>query len=92
MRMEVNGKTVICDHVVSVVYDKWALDSVIVFYLRWVAFRRATATAPAEGGHWETVAVEGPYFDDDYPDLEQEAHTIASEQVEDYLSNLCDAR
>lgn len=68
------------DVMVEVPYDKTAQGG-LTFYLRWVPVMRRTETAPEEGGHFETVYIQGHYFDDDLPDLETEAFTRAEEKV-----------
>jgi hypothetical protein len=49
---------------------------------------RRTETAPEEGGHWETVHIQGFHYDDDLPDLEDEAFVLADEVVQQEGFNL----
>ena len=73
---------------IEVPYNKVMLDGSVEFTVRWVPYRKATATAPAEGGNFETVKIEGPYFDDDLPDLEADAFTEAAEMVAEYIDHV----
>lgn len=72
---------------VDVPYDKTA-EGEVQFFLRWVPIMKRTETAPQEGGHWETVYIKGFHYDDDLPDLEDEAFILADEIAEKEGFNL----
>jgi hypothetical protein len=69
------------DLAVTVPYDKTG-EGGVTFYLRQVPVMRRTETAPEEGGHWETVHIKGFHYDDDLPNLEDEAFAMASEVMD----------
>jgi len=81
--VKIGNRRVQYDLAVDVPYEKTAKGDV-TFYLRWVPVTPRTETAPQEGGHWEVVADDGTYFDDDGPDLEDEAYVRADEIMDRY--------
>jgi hypothetical protein len=80
---EGRGKGLQYDLAVAVPYDKTG-EGEVKFYLRWVPVMRRTETAPEEGGHWETAHIDGFHYDDDLPDLEEDAFVLADEVIERY--------
>ena len=78
--VKVRDKIISYDLAVDVPYDKSGEEEV-TFFFRWVPYMRPTETAPEEGGHWETIHIEGFHYDDDLPDLEDYAMARASEIV-----------
>ena len=75
-----NKRFINFDVAVAVPYDKTG-EGEVQFFLRWVPVMKRTETAPEEGGHWETAHIKGFHFDDDLPDLEDEAFRMANERV-----------
>ena len=69
------------DEQVTVPYGETG-EGEVTFFLRWVPYMGATASAPEEGGHWETIHIQGFHYDDDLPDLEAYAFGLASENAE----------
>ena len=54
-----------------------------IVIVKWFPNMKATETAPAEGGDFEVVDIQGIFTDDEIPDLEEQAIGMAWDRMED---------
>ena len=64
--------------IVHVPYDK-SNEGEVLFSLEWQKGIKASSFGPHEGDCFEVVETMGFYFDDDYPDLEQQAFALGAD-------------